>query len=156
MLSRLRFLKREDYLQLPDSGDGLAERLYEAVQREKDYSSVIQSASTKRYPQARVRRMALHAALGVTVAAAQAEPEYIRVLAFNDRGRKLLHKASRDSALPVLTKAAQVHRLPETAEKCFSLGASAHDFYTLLYPAHEIQACGEDWRRGPVICTDGS
>ena len=154
MLSRLRFLKEEDFLRLPGAGDGLGGRLYDAVRREKDYPSVVRAAATRRYPLARVRRLALYAVLGVTDANLKATPEYIRVLAFNERGRELLHRESRGSELPVLTKAAQVHELSPEAESLFALGASAHDFYTLLYPADDMRFCGEDWRHGPALCTE--
>ena len=154
MLSRLRFLKREDYQALPDAGDGLGDRLYEAVRSGQDYTSVLKAASSRRHPLARVQRVSLYAALGITESDLQQMPQYIRVLAFNEKGRSLLHDLRDKAALPVLTKTAQVRTLNPTAEHCFSLGADAHDFYTLHYSDAGIRVCGEDWRRGPAICTE--
>ena len=154
MLSRLRFLKRADFDAVPDAGNGLGGRLYDAVQKETDYSKVLQTASTRRYPLARIRRVALYAALGVTESDFSALPEYARVLAFNDRGRAFLHRRDdSDHALPVLIRPSSVRSVSAAAENRFQLGSAAHDFFTLHYRDTAVQRCGEDWRSGPVVCS---
>ena len=152
MLSRLRFLKKDDDRALPDAGDGLGDRLYDAVRREADYASVLRKASSRRYPLARIQRISLYAALGITESDIMQVPEYIRVLAFNEKGRILLHERREKAGLPVLIKPAQVRGLSPSAERCFTLGAEAHDFYALHYSNAEARLCGDDWRRGPVVC----
>ena len=154
MLSRLRFLRRRDFEALPDAGSGLGGRLYDAVQNASDYSEVLQKASTRRYPLARIRRVALYAALGVTESAFSTLPEYARVLAFNERGRTFLHQRDHTAgALPDLIRPSSVRSLSSAAEGCFQLGSSAHDFFTLHYRDHAVCPCGEDWRSGPRVCT---
>ena len=152
MLSRLRFLKREDYQALPDAADGLGDRLYDALRREPDCASARMAAASRRYPLARIQRVSLYAALGITEADMKQAPPYIRVLAFNEKGRSLLRERKERAGLPILIKPAQVRTLGPAAERCFSLGADAHDFYALHYANAQDRACGEDWRRGPVVC----
>ena len=152
MLSRLRFLKREDYQALPDAGDGLGDRLYEALRREPDCASARMAAASRRYPLARIQRVSLYAALGITEADFRQKAEYIRVLAFNEKGRSLLHEQKDNAGLPILIKPAQVRALGPSAERCFTLGADAHDFYALHYANAQDRTCGDDWRRGPVVC----
>ncbi|HCI64712.1 MAG TPA: hypothetical protein DFH97_06875, partial [Clostridiales bacterium] len=48
------------------------------------------AVKSKRYTRTRIDRMILCACLGVTQTQMEAEAPYVRVLAFNDRGRKIL------------------------------------------------------------------
>ena len=153
MLSRLRFLKKEDFLCLPDASDGLGTRLYRAVRSESTYDAVIHAAATRRYPLARVRRLCLCAALGINETDRRTIPPYARVLAFNEKGRALLHEADGQAGTPLLIRPSQVSRLGTAAQETFECGANAHDFYTLFYPSAEQRTCGDDWRNGPVICS---
>ena len=153
MLSRLRFLKEEDFLTLPDASDGLGKRLYRAVRRESSYDAVIHAAATRRYPLARVRRLCCCAALGIKENDRSLLPPFARILAFNEKGRALLRDAAERSEVPTLIRPSQVSRLGTQARTVFANGADAHDFYTLFYPSAEQHTCGEDWRNGPVICS---
>lgn len=147
VLSRLRMLAREDFERLPDGGDGLGLRLWKAVQEEGRLEDIAQAAKSKRYALSRLRRMCLAAALGLDRESAKGLPPYARVLAFNERGQKLLREGDA-SAIPLLAKPAQVRQMSEAAERVFRLGAGAHDLYALGLPAQEKP--GEDWRRGPA------
>ncbi|MBQ9662468.1 MAG: nucleotidyltransferase family protein [Oscillospiraceae bacterium] len=153
MLSRLRFLKEEDYLSLPDAGDGLGSRIWSAVKTACSYEEILASAATRRFPLARVRRCCVAAALGVNAGDRLSAVPYARVLAFDERGRALLREAAQRGQIPILTKTAHVSGLEEQAQRVFDLGARAHDFYTLNYRKEEERSCGEDWRRGPAVCT---
>ena len=158
ILSRLRWLKEETFLDLSDAGDGLGNRLYRAVRSETNYADVLRAASTRRYPLARIRRLCFCAALGIPAGAAAGRPPYARILALNERGRRILRDAEERKALsgtgiPILNKPAHVRELDGRARAIFEMGAQAHDFYTLLYPEESGRLCGEDWRRGPAVCS---
>jgi hypothetical protein len=103
-----------------------------------------------------VRRLCVCAALGIRDRDLGGLPPYARVLAFNARGRTLLNRISEQEEgygrIPLLIKPAHVRGLDEHAQQCFALGANAHDFFTLFYPAEDERNCGEDWRQGPKIC----
>ena len=157
LLSRLRGLKEEEFRGLPDAGDGLGKRLYSAVRSETGYEDILRATATRRYPLARIRRLCVSAALGIPPLAAAGRPPYARILALNERGRRILRDAEAKQGLsgtgiPLLSKPAHVRELDDRAQMIFALGAQAHDFYTLFYPAEEQRVCGEDWRRGPAIC----
>ena len=152
MLSRLRFLSEEAFQNLPDAKDGAGERMYRALRQSTDYETFLRQAASRRLPLARVRRMAICAALGIGEDDSRGFPLYARVLAFNEKGKLLLHDLSRTAEVPLLTKAAHVRKLSGKAENDFQLGARAHDFYTLFYTGKEERTCGEDWRRGPALC----
>lgn len=151
VLSRLRMLEEEDYLRLPDAGDGPGRRLYRAVQEERSLDAVLSAAKTKRYALSRLRRMCLCAALGVREGMSRELPPYARILALNARGRELLRGVRNVSPIPILTKPAAVRDLGRECETLFTLGARAHDLYVLGYPAEGERRAGMDWRTGPVI-----
>lgn len=151
LLSRLRMLDEEDFLSLPDAGDGLGRRLYRAVGEESSLDAVLAAAKTKRYAMARLRRMCLCAALGVREGMSRGLPPYARILAESSRGRELLHRLRESAELPILTKPAAVRGLGRECEALFTLGAKAHDLYVLGYPAKGERRPGADWRTGPVI-----
>ncbi len=151
ILSRLRLFDEAYYSRLPDAGDGLGRRLYQAIRREAGYDAILAAARSKRYPLSRIRRMCLCACLGVTAGMSEERPPYARVLAAGEKGRELLRERSGKGELPILTKPAAVRQLSRECERLFELGANAHDFYVLGYPSQEERRPGEDWRTGPRI-----
>ncbi len=151
LLSRLRMLDRDVFESLPDGGGGAGARLWKAVREESTLEDIAQSARTKRYPLARMRRMLLCAALGVSAEYTKTLPPYARVLAADAAGCAYLREIDGKSAVPVLTKPAAVRRLDGSAAKVFALGASAHDVYTLQNVTNSDKKCGQDWRTGPII-----
>lgn len=75
---------------------------------------------------------------------------YLRLLAANDTGRKLLRQM-RGSGAPVLTKPADVAALGSEAEALFAQEAARTDLYTLTYPDLRHSLCGQDWRATPLM-----
>ncbi|MDO4862476.1 MAG: nucleotidyltransferase family protein [Eubacteriales bacterium] len=151
ILSRLRMLRREDFLALPDASGGLGERLFRAAGEEPTLDAVLAAVKNKRLAMSRVRRACYCAALGITSNAADGIPPYARLLAANARGREMLAELKETSAVPIVTKPASVRELGERSETIFSLGAAAHDLYVLGYRAAEERRGGADWRSGPRI-----
>ncbi len=153
MLSRLRALREEDCLCLPDAGVGLGKLLYRAVRNENSYEAILSAVATRRYPLARVRRLCTAAVLGLREEDRRGMPPFVRVLAFNERGRTVLSRlVKKESTIPMIVKPAHVRRLDGRSQRIFALGADAHDFYTLHYSDERERSCGEDWRKGPAIC----
>lgn len=151
ILSRLRMLRREDFLALPDASGGLGERLFRAAGEEPTLDAVFAAVKNKRLAMSRVRRACYCAALGITSNAADGIPPYARLLAANARGREMLAELRETSEIPIVTKPASVRELGERSETIFSLGAAAHDLYVLGYRAAEERRGGADWRSGPRI-----
>ena len=109
---------------------------------------LLETVKTKRYPLARLRRMALRAYLGLPPVPPDAPP-YLRLLAANERGTALLAKMRETASLPVLTKPASVRRMGEEARRLFELEARASRLYALACP--NPAAAGDEWRTGPAI-----
>ena len=111
MLAALKRLQPEDFARLPDVGEGLVK--------------------TKRYTYARIRRIAAAAYTGLTRAHQAALPGYLRVLALNRTGRKVL--AALPEGTPVVTKPA-LRDLKADDETLFALESRADALWALGCP----------------------
>jgi len=150
VLSRLRMLPPEAFASLPDATEGLERRLMRAAQTCPDLESAAAQVKTKRYAHARIRRMLLCAALGVTAELNRLPPPYIRVLAVGQRGRAVLSRARETARLPIIVKPALARRLGGRALEYFKLEAAATDLYALAFDGKARQG-GLEWTTSPFV-----
>ena len=150
-LWRLRSMSRADFAALDGGREGVANRLYAASRNAVSVREVLERAKTKRYPLSRLRRLTLRAFLGLTDADASRRPAYLRPLAANAVGRKLLARMRDCAALPVLTKAADAPALGAEAEYLLRLEARAADLYALAFPDTAAASGGAVWKEPPFI-----
>lgn len=149
VLSRLRSMCAEDFARLPDASEGLDLRLMRFAQAEPTIQAILEKTKTKRYALSRLRRMLLCAVLGIRDEDKQVTPRYIRVLAMNKKGTALLREIKLKSALPVITKPAEVKTLDAAAQASFDLDAASTDFFVLAYPVSNNRTGGQEWRLSP-------
>ena len=151
VLSRLRTMGEGDWAALPDGGgaEGLPSRLAKAAREAVSLEDFYTLAKTRRYPHARLRRLALAAFLGLRAAERPAAPPYVRVLGLGGRGRALLRKMKDTCPLPVIVKPAQARELDGPALALFQAEARYTDLYGLCFPAP--RPCGAEWIHSPVV-----
>ena len=151
LLPQLLRMDINELAALPGASEGLEHRLYDAIRQGRSFDAVWQAAKTKRYPASRLRRMLLCAFLGVT-ASDQTQPiPYIRVLGLSQTGRTLLRDMAQKSALPVVTRPAEIKALSQQALALFEREVLADDLYRLALPGWQHEQAGDAWRRQPVI-----
>lgn len=97
MLGRLRTMTDEAFEDLPYGSEGLWRKFMHACRREATLEEIMTATKSKRYTRSRLNRMAMCAFLGITRADMDMEIPYVRVLAFNDRGRTILSGAKKNS-----------------------------------------------------------
>jgi predicted nucleotidyltransferase len=153
-LSRLRALGREDYLSLPDAGDGLGERLARHALREPTLRGIADSVKTRRYAMSRIKRLMLCACLNIRAGDADAPPAYARVLAATPAGASLLREINARADIPVITKPAHAKKLEGAALAAFQRDAAATDFYVLSRPDQSQRRGGQEWTTSPVVLSD--
>ena len=151
VLSRLRMLSKEDYLNIPDASGGAGERLHKAVHDSASLNGIYSAASSKTYTVSRIRRMTFSAALGIHADTAREYPPYARVLAADESGRDYLSRNRKGILIPIVTKPADAIHLPGTAPEVFRIGAQARDLYVLSYQNEESRIPGSDYRMGPYM-----
>ena len=111
LLSRLLLLDAASLSAVCGMGEGLEHRLLEKVQMARSFEGLVGAVATRRYPRSRIARLLVHVLTGFTAEAAAAfdatGPRYLRVLAMNARGARLLHRAKKTARLPIITKTSQ-------------------------------------------------
>lgn len=130
LLYRLRSMTPEQLRCLPLCTEGLEYRLAAAVRQTTSRETLLEALKTKRYARARLSRLCAHGLLGMTKELLEAHPlpEYVRLLGFRKESAHLL-SCLRDSAIPIITKAADgdlqnpLYALDNTAYDLWALGA---------------------------------
>ena len=149
VLYQLRRMSAAEFAALPDCGEGLSNRLYQAVRQGTSLEDILTLVKTKRYTHARLRRILLWAFLGLTAEDRLEAPLYLRVLGMNHIGRTLLRSMNEQSSLPILTKPAHIRNLSAEAQHLFDTESRATDLYGLCLP--KLPPCGSEWTRNPVL-----
>lgn len=129
VLGVLRRQQREGFSRLPDLSEGIENRFWNAMRSGSSMEEILTLAKTKRYPHARLRRMMMHAFLGVTQEMAEELPAYLRVLGANERGREILSVTAGTAGLPVSASLAELERSGPTAAKQARMEALSTDLY---------------------------
>ena len=93
VLAKLRTMTDDEFEALPYGSEGLWRKFMHACQKESTIENIISATKSKRYTRTRLDRMMICAFLGITREDLSQSAPYCRVLAFNDRGRKLLKEA---------------------------------------------------------------
>lgn len=100
MLYRLRTMKDGEFEALPYGSEGLWRKFMHACRSQATLEGILTATKSKRYTRTRLDRMAMCAFLGLTAADLAAPLPYSRVLAFNDRGRKVLNRVKDTGFFP--------------------------------------------------------
>ena len=151
VFARLRSMSPDDFLSLPDSGEGLHNRLYRAVMHSTDLNELYEKVKTRRYTHARIRRLVLWAFLGLTKSDRPAAPPYLRVLGMNKRGQLLLKQMKRTAKVPILTKAAHAQKLDPVGRHLFALEARCTSLYDLCRADFGKTIGPSEYTMNPVI-----
>lgn len=101
-LARMRFMSERDFAQLPFGSEGLWRKLMHACREQATLEEIIEATKSKRYTRTRLTRMLLCACLGVTKDLLEQDAPYVRVLALNETGQKLLKEARQVGTIPLL------------------------------------------------------
>ena len=139
ILYALRMRTRAQLAELPDVAEGLEATLYEKARSCTGYSAFLSAVKTKRYTHARLRRIAMHALLGVDKSffARHPAPRYLRVLGVKRSALPLLTKLTQSASLPVVTGYREYARLDAAAKEQFNLDLFAGELLAMASPTPE-------------------
>lgn len=142
MLARLRGLTKEQWQLAAHGSEGLWSKVWKAVQTQADYESILAAAKSKRYPRTRLQRLLLCAYLGLDARTLAAKAPYVRVLAFDEAGQRVLRQARQMEKLTLL-HAGQRPFEPQSAAY-FDLECRAADLYTLFSRPEQLLPAGTE------------
>ncbi len=84
--------------------EGLENRVKDVINKSKNLEELINNTKTKRYTYNRITRMLTHILFNYTKEeSSNKKIKYIRVLGFNDKGKKYLSKTKKDIEVPIIT-----------------------------------------------------
>lgn len=92
ILAKLRTMTDAEFEAIPYGSEGLWRKLMHNARRFANLEDVITATKSKRYTRTRLDRMVLCAFLDISPEIMSSPAPYVRVLAFNDRGRSILRK----------------------------------------------------------------
>lgn len=132
LLRYYRLLSPLQYREADGMQGGLAERIAAAVLSASTGEEFFELIRTKRYTDAFLRRTLLYGLFGVTRERLNALPAYTQVLAFTERGQKILASVRKKAPIPILTKPADYKSLDSTAREAAELSFRANSIYCAL------------------------
>lgn len=129
LLSRLRTMADADYAALPDVSEGVEYRLKSAAAMSCTRAGLLESAKTRRYPHARLSRLATHALLGLSGETLQQLPptDSAWLLGFKQDARELISLLSQRSQLRILARSADL----DAQAPWFAAESRAYDLWAL-------------------------
>jgi predicted nucleotidyltransferase len=151
LLYLLRKAVPQQLAMLPDVGQGLENRIYEAGKAANSLEDFLELVKTKRYTMARIRRILLNLYIGGLSSDQLMPPAYGRILAFNDRGVEII-KASQDILaktpdripIPFSSDMKDLINSPlPAAKRLIQLTTISSDLYSLA--ARNIARSGSDY-----------
>lgn len=135
---------------LPDVSEGLEHRILAAAGTCSSVQEIIEKVKTKRYTMARLRRIMVHLLLGVTKEIQRTPLPYIRVLGFNETGRKILSRAKDTATLPIIVKPSDsIKTLEPEARRVLEKDILATDIRELALK--EKGKSGRDFTNGLIV-----
>lgn len=138
LLYALRKMTLSQIADLPDVTEGLENRIYSAIHESTSLPELIKTIKTKRYPETRIKRILISALLGLNKTAFSqfqqaGGPQYLRVLACNEIGKKVLSEIANQSKLPVVTSLKRfLTNANDLQKNMLFTDITATDIYTLL------------------------
>lgn len=90
ILAKLRTMTDQEFEALPYGSEGLWRKLMKNARQLGSLEEILTATKSKRYTRTRLDRMVMCAFLGLTQAELSSPAPYVRVLALNDKGRKIL------------------------------------------------------------------
>ena len=84
--------------------EGLEGRILKYINDTNSIEELISKVKTKRYTHNKINRMFIHILNDLKKEDKDLEIDYIRVLGFNEKGKKYLNKVKKDSIIPIITK----------------------------------------------------
>ena len=139
ILSKLRIMTDAEFEAIPFSSEGLWRKLMHNARRFANLEDVITATKSKRYTRTRLDRMVMCAFLGITSDIIDSPAPYVRLLAFNDAGRKILRQ--KKETFPVINAGESV------AHFYWELEKRAGDLYGLFAVDSPEPPGAEDGRR---------
>ena len=119
----------------PGVSEGLENVIRKEIRKASDYRDLVRRIRSKRYPESRVRRILTQILLGVTrndLANLLLEPNYVRILAFNETGAELISEAKEKGFARIVVNPGKEDWGKKSAPSNLLLDMRASEVYGML------------------------
>ncbi len=160
LLALIRSMPIEYLKNTPFISEGLENRIKNAAESCGTFEEMINHAATKRYTKTRIQRIIMSTLTGLSSNEFHefnnhGGPQYLRILGFNTKGRKLLSTINKKACLPVITKPADFKRsCNPLLRRMLEIEAHSTDMYVLAYKNPEHRKGGQDFTRNIIRIQD--
>lgn len=145
ILSKLRTMTTAELSRIADVNEGIEFRLKEAINSSVSVSEIMEKVKTKRYTNAKIRRIILCAYLSVTKEMQNVLPKYVRVLAVNKTGLEIIKMIKESSDISVICKHSESESLSDDDRKLYDFCNICDDIYALAF--RNVRSCGYNQSR---------
>ena len=148
----LRKKQKEDFIKYPGVSEGLENKIVSSLLNGNNPVEIINSMKSKRYTETRIRRILIEILLGITSEHENKSPDYLRVLAFNQKGRRILKEMKEKSSLPIITKFADFYQGASSNSKLLlDLEISSTNIYTQIQKKEIFNSYNQDFTNSPYF-----
>ncbi|MFI3226899.1 MAG: nucleotidyltransferase [Clostridia bacterium] len=151
--SILTYLKRKNsdyFAKIRDCNEGLEYKIVTELKIATSLDDLLEKIKSKRYTQSRIRRIILNSYLEIYKEYTEILPQYAKVLAFDDDGRKILKKLKETCKIPVITKPAGDYNFCEDGKKMINLDILATDLYFMAHDNPKSRVSGFEMKTSPI------
>jgi len=143
LMYRLRGMSLDQLRALPESGEGIENRLYRQCRQTGSREALLDGLKCKRYTRTRLSRMLTYAVLSLDKALAEAcpLPPYARLLGARETAKPLLGELKARACIPIFSNTADLR-----GDACFELECRATDLWSLMHDAPEERRAGREFR----------
>ncbi|EOD00822.1 nucleotidyltransferase [Caldisalinibacter kiritimatiensis] len=158
LLYLIRFIEKKEISNILDVEEGLENRIIKCGYEKDSISEIIKCIKTKRYTYTRLQRILLHILLKISgnsfLELHKHGPQYIRVLASNQKGLTILKKIKENSNIPIITKFANYQKLKKAMlNRMIEYDINATNLYFLGLTNYNGVKTNLDFLTSPYIKT---
>ena len=146
LLYKLRTVSPKELKNIADMAEGLENRIIAEGAKQSDIETLVSAVSTKRYSNARIRRILQNVLLGITKEETAKSPSYIKVLGADKKGFAMLKEIKDKCSLPIIVKTADGKDLPELQKEI-----QRSSVYSLGYKNKDVSLSSQEYTMGPYI-----
>ncbi len=140
-----RLANPKDLYDIAEADEGIINRICMAAKESVSYEEMFEALRTKRYTDAKLRRVILFCLTGVSKNMLKSTPQYTTLLGASENGRKLLSSIRKDNSFNIVTKPADA---PKESEQ-FCIGQRLDDIFTLAQK--NAQPTSDSYRKKAFI-----
>lgn len=145
----------DDLKQIFDVNEGLENRILKAIPSAKDMEYFIEKIRSKRYTNTRIKRILINFLLAHTRTSLEQvfnNPNfnpYLRVLAFNNKGKEILKEIKKNSPINIITNLSKDYNQLEDLQKyCIDKDVLATNYFYLMTDLNKLNS---DFLKKPEI-----